>query len=42
VIDLEKKININKKYASLAASDARYFIVTGGRGSGKSLALIFF
>ena len=31
-------ININKKY-NLLGSDSRYFVVTGGRGSGKSYSL---
>ena len=32
-------IEINKKYSTLSSSDARYFIVTGGRGSGKSFSI---
>ena len=32
-------IEINKKYSALSSSDARYFIVTGGRGSGKSFSI---
>lgn len=34
-------MNINKKYNALATSDddVRYFIVTGGRGSGKSFGI---
>jgi phage terminase large subunit len=32
-------IEINKKYAPIAESDGRYFIVTGGRGSGKSFSI---
>ena len=32
-------IEINKKYAPIAESDGRYFIVTGGRGSGKSFSV---
>lgn len=32
-------ITINKKYIPLFESDSRYFVVTGGRGSGKSFAL---
>jgi len=39
VIDFDKKININKKYSAIGNSDARYFIVTGGRGSGKSYSI---
>ena len=32
-------INLNKKYIPLFSSDSRYFVITGGRGSGKSFAL---
>ena len=32
-------IKINKKYLPIAESDGRYFIVTGGRGSGKSFSI---
>jgi phage terminase large subunit len=32
-------IEIKKKYLPLFQNDSRYFIVTGGRGSGKSFAL---
>ena len=32
-------IEINKKYSPIAESDGRYFIVTGGRGSGKSFSV---
>ena len=32
-------IELNKKYSTLSGSDARYFIVTGGRGSGKSFSI---
>lgn len=32
-------IEINKKYSPIAESDGRYFIVTGGRGSGKSFSI---
>jgi len=32
-------IEINKKYSPIAKSDGRYFIVTGGRGSGKSFSV---
>ena len=31
-------IKLNEKYQALATSDARYFLITGGRGSGKSFA----
>lgn len=32
-------IEINKKYSPIAESNDRYFIVTGGRGSGKSFSV---
>ncbi len=32
-------IDINKKYAPIQQSPSRYFIVTGGRGSGKSFSI---
>ena len=32
-------LKLNKKYLVLDESFARYFIVTGGRGSGKSFAV---
>lgn len=32
-------IELNKKYVPLFESESRYFVVTGGRGSGKSFAL---
>ena len=32
-------IEIHKKYSPITESDSRYFIVTGGRGSGKSFTL---
>jgi phage terminase large subunit len=32
-------ITINKKYIPLFESNSRYFVITGGRGSGKSFAL---
>lgn len=32
-------IDINKKYEPIQQSDSRYFIVTGGRGSGKSFSI---
>lgn len=32
-------IELNKKYTPLGKSDARYFIITGGRGSGKSFSI---
>ncbi|AXF52606.1 MAG: hypothetical protein [Caudoviricetes sp.] len=33
------KIELNKIYTPLIINDTRYFIVTGGRGSGKSFAI---
>jgi phage terminase large subunit len=36
------KLILNKKYNPLFSSDARYFIITGGRGSGKSFAVTVF
>jgi len=36
------KLILNKKYKTLFNSDSRYFIVTGGRGSGKSFAVTVF
>ena len=32
-------IKLNKKYIPLFESDSRYYVITGGRGSGKSFAL---
>lgn len=32
-------IELNSKYVPLFDSDSRYFVITGGRGSGKSFAL---
>jgi phage terminase large subunit len=32
-------IELNKKYIPLFNSDSRYYVITGGRGSGKSFAL---
>ena len=32
-------IAIHPKYAPLQADDSRYFVITGGRGSGKSFAV---
>tara|TARA_R110002051_G_scaffold297524_2_gene363881 strand:- start:576 stop:1784 length:1209 start_codon:yes stop_codon:yes gene_type:complete len=32
-------IDINKKYAPISQTDSRYFIITGGRGSGKSFSI---
>ena len=36
------KLILSNKYNPLFSSDARYFIVTGGRGSGKSFAVTVF
>ena len=36
------KLILNKKYNPLFSSKARYFIITGGRGSGKSFAATVF
>lgn len=36
---MKKKISIHRKYAPLRTADSRYFIVTGGRGSGKSYGI---
>ena len=33
------KVELNPKYQSLFHSDSRYFVITGGRGSGKSFAI---
>lgn len=33
-----KNLNLNKKYQTLFNSDSRYYVITGGRGSGKSFA----
>jgi len=33
-----RKLNLNKKYQALFNSSSRYFVITGGRGSGKSFA----
>jgi phage terminase large subunit len=32
-------IDVNEKYAPIMSSDSRYYIVTGGRGSGKSYSI---
>ena len=37
-----EKINLHPKYQPLFNSDSRYFIITGGRGSGKSFAVTVF
>jgi len=33
---------LNKKYSALFSSNCRYYIITGGRGSGKSYAVTVF
>ena len=33
-----RKLNLNKKYQALFNSNSRYYVITGGRGSGKSFA----
>lgn len=33
------QISLDKKYQTLFHSDSRYFVITGGRGSGKSFAV---
>ncbi len=33
-----KRLNLHKKYQALFNSDSRYYVITGGRGSGKSFA----
>jgi phage terminase large subunit len=35
-------LSLNKKYIPLFASDSRYYVITGGRGSGKSFGLTVF
>ena len=36
------QVQLNPKYKSLYNSDARYHVVTGGRGSGKSFGINVF
>lgn len=36
---MANKIDLNPKYETLFNSDSRYFVITGGRGSGKSFAV---
>jgi phage terminase large subunit len=36
------KVSLNERYTSLFTSKSRYFIVTGGRGSGKSFGVAVF
>ena len=35
-------IKLNDKYSSLFTADSRYFVCTGGRGSGKSFGVAVF
>lgn len=35
-------LSLNKKYIPLFAEDSRYYVVTGGRGSGKSFGITVF
>tara|TARA_A100000171_G_scaffold52975_2_gene74820 strand:- start:2332 stop:3543 length:1212 start_codon:yes stop_codon:yes gene_type:complete len=37
-----ERLNLNPKYQSLFNADSRYFVMTGGRGSGKSFAATVF
>ena len=39
---MSSKINVNEKYIPLFRGNTRYYIVTGGRGSGKSYAINLF
>ncbi len=41
-MDTKNKIELHPKYQSLFNSDSRYFVITGGRGSGKSFAVTIF
>ena len=36
---MANKIDLNPKYQTLFNADSRYFVITGGRGSGKSFAV---
>jgi len=36
---MANKIALHPKYQTLFNSDSRYFVITGGRGSGKSFAV---
>ena len=36
------KVELHDKYQPLFHSDSRYFVITGGRGSGKSFAVTVF
>ncbi len=35
-------LDLNKKYTPLFDSDSRYYVITGGRGSGKSFSVTMF
>jgi len=39
---MNNKIDINDKYIPLFQSDSRYYIISGGRGSGKSFGVSVF
>jgi phage terminase large subunit len=39
---MNNSININKKYIPLFSEKSRYFVITGGRGSGKSFGVTVF
>jgi len=39
---MSNKLSIHPKYKSLWNSDSRYYVITGGRGSGKSFAATVF
>lgn len=39
---MSKQINLNNKYIPLFESNSRYYVVTGGRGSGKSFGVALF
>ena len=39
---MAKNIQLNEKYVSLFKNDTRYFVISGGRGSGKSFGVSMF
>jgi len=39
---MNNNINIHNKYIPIFKNDSRYFVVTGGRGSGKSFGINVF
>jgi phage terminase large subunit len=39
---MNNNINLHSKYIPLFQSKSRYYIVTGGRGSGKSFGVALF